>query len=79
MRKEIDNTAFPCVFCGSSPICIHYEADLWYYECSNGECDKHPKYAFMGFRRPVAKEQWNYANRKLVGVKGRNKDEDGNL
>lgn len=76
MKTEIDKTAAPCIFCGAMPNCIHYEADLWYYECSNKCCDKHPRYAYMGFRASSAKEQWDWANRKLKGVKGRNKNDE---
>lgn len=80
MKTEIDKTAAPCIFCGSYPECIHYESDLWYYECPNKACDKHPHYAYMGFRSSSAKEQWNWANRKMKGVSGRNKNgEDFNL
>lgn len=80
MKTDIDNTAASCIFCGSKARCVHYEADLWYYEYSNKECDKHPHYAYMGFRASSAKEQWNWANRKMKGVNGRNKnDEDFNL
>lgn len=79
MKVEIDKTATKCVFCGSLPNRIHYEADLWYYDCSNKNCDKHPKYAYMGFRESSAREQWEWANRKLVGVKGRKQDADDNI
>lgn len=65
MKQEIDKGATPCVFCNALPRCIHYEADLWYYECSNRGCDKHPKYAFIGFRKSAAKYQWEYANRPM--------------
>lgn len=81
MKKEIDKDAEKCVFCGEKPICVHYEADLWYYECSNRECDKHPRYAYMGFRKTSAQEQWNYANRSInrtPSKKGK-KNENGNI
>ena len=75
MKTEIDKTAAPCIFCGALPNCVHYESDLWYYECSNKQCEKHPKYAYMGFRASAAKEQWDWSNRKMKGVSGRNKDD----
>ena len=74
MKVEYDDSVEKCVFCGSKAKIIHYEADLWYVECSNKTCDKHPRYAYMGFRRYAAIEQWNWANRPLKGVSGRDKN-----
>ena len=80
MRVEIEKTASPCIFCGSLPNAVHYEDNLWYYQCSNKNCDKHPQYQYMGFRQSSAREQWDWSNRPLKGVSGRNKnDKDGDL
>lgn len=73
MKTEIDKTADKCVFCGKYPNCIHYEADLWYYVCSNKECKKHPPYAYMGFRQSSAKDQWCWANRPINRVSSKKK------
>lgn len=81
MKCEIDKTADNCVFCGSKPLVVHYEADLWYYECGNKHCDKHPRYQYMGFRQSSAKEQWNFANRPINRISSKKKvrDENGDL
>lgn len=82
MKVEIDKTAEKCVFCGNFPNAIHYEADLWYYECSCRTCEKHPRYAYMGFRQGAAKEQWDWANRHINRVSTKKKGkhyEDDNL
>ena len=81
MKTETDETAVKCCFCGSKPKIIHYEDNLWYVECPNKECDKHPRYAYMGFRKPAAIEQWNWANRPIQRkvVKKGEKDEDGDI
>lgn len=79
MKIEVDDSAEKCIFCGSKANVIHYESDLWYVECSNKCCEKHQKYAYIGFRKPTAIEQWNYANRPLKNVSGRNKNENDNL
>lgn len=80
MKAELDKTAEPCIFCGAYPKCVRYESNLYYYECSNLQCDKHPPYQYMGFRPSTAKEQWNWSNRPMKGVSGRNRnDKDFNL
>ena len=54
-----------CVYCGSEPVVIHYDSDMWYVECSNPNCTKHGKYAIFGFREKIAIDQWEYLNRPL--------------
>ena len=80
MKEEIDKTATPCVYCGRLPNIIHYEADLWYYECSNKDCDKHHRYAYMGFRQSSAREQWEKMNRPIQRIstkkKGKHYEDD---
>ena len=54
-----------CIYCGKKPHIIHYDTDMWYVECGNKECHKHLKYSYLGFRREIAIDQWNYANRPM--------------
>lgn len=63
--KEKEQIICKCVYCGAEPKIIHYDSDMWYVECSNQECHKHLKYAYLGLRRELAIEQWNYVNRPI--------------
>lgn len=62
---EIDNTLSKCVYCGKPAKVIHYDWDIWYVECSNCECHKHLPYAYMGLKRNMAVDNWEYANRPI--------------
>ena len=69
---EIDKTLSKCCYCGSTAKIIHYDWDIWYVECSNLNCKKHLPYAYMGLKKNIAIDNWEYANRK-INVKSRKK------
>ena len=73
----------PCCYCGSKPMILRYEADLYYVECSNPGCKKHTPYSCVGFRPEGAKTQWEYENRPIkrysFATKKKKKNENNNI
>ena len=60
MDEKIPND---CIFCGSKARIIHFDRNMWYIQCSNPDCKKHDKYAYLGNTKDNAVEQWNFMNR----------------
>lgn len=60
-EKQIER----CVFCNSVPHVIHYDADMYYVVCSNPECIKHDRFAYLGRTESAAIDSWNFINRPL--------------
>lgn len=54
-----------CVFCGSKACVVHFDRNMYYTSCSNPECKKHDKYAYLGNTENNSVEQWNFINRNL--------------
>ena len=71
MKKTIEYAA-DCIFCGSRPKYLHYDDNMYYVYCPNKNCNKHDKYAYLGYNLDSSIEQWNYMNRQLT-TRRRNK------
>ena len=57
--------ACKCVFCGAEPVIHHYGKDMYYVYCSNPNCKKHEKYAYLGRTPKAAIDQWCFMNREM--------------
>lgn len=71
-----------CVFCGSLPNVIHYDKDMYYVVCSNPECIKHDRFAYLGRTEATAIESWNFINRPMnrtPSPKKKKNDENNNI
>lgn len=79
MKNE--EVAYNCVFCGAEAKTVRFESNMYYTVCSNTECKKHDKYAYLGSTKSFSIEAWNYMNRPInrVSTKKRKKDEDNSL
>ena len=62
---KTEKVPFNCVFCGSKAHITHYDDCMWYVHCSNPECKKHDKYAYLGSSKNNAIDQWNFINRTM--------------
>lgn len=69
----MEEIANKCIFCGSEAKIVHFDRNMWYVQCSNHECKKHDKFAFLGNTRNNAIEQWNFSNREGSFRKNENK------
>lgn len=64
-----------CVFCGSEARVVHFDRNMYYTSCSNPNCKKHDKYAFLGNTENNSVEQWNFTNRKnIIRTNDKNKN-----
>ena len=52
-----------CIFCGSKARVVHYDSNMWYIQCSNQDCKKHDKYAYLGSTQSASVDAWNFNNR----------------
>lgn len=52
-----------CIFCGSEARIIHFDRNMWYIQCSNPDCKKHDKYAYLGSTKNASIDAWNFNNR----------------
>lgn len=70
--RELLKDAACCVKCGSRPVAVHYDYDMWYVVCSNNQCKKHDKYTFLGCGKDIAVKSWNDSNRGIKKCFNRN-------
>ena len=56
-----------CIFCGKTPTILDF-GDLAYVQCS---CGKWNLYEFCGARTDISVKQWNLANGRKPGKRGK--------
>lgn len=65
-----------CVFCKAEPKVIHFDTNMYYVHCSNPECKKHDKYAYLGYTAKSALEQWDFMNRPINRISSKKREKN---
>lgn len=64
--KRLVENAQPCIGCGSKPLVLHYDVDMWYAMCSNPNCRRFSKWTFLGASESGAINVWQDINRPIM-------------